>query len=320
MPAIVDSGTQEPRPRVFAWSEAPFNRKLNSPVVHLDGVAVFENVLFREWTGHLVCPEGTHVLRTGNSSVETITVDIGFPRYYLERTEEVSRNGTLDKDRLLRKTSETRGIFRDPVLPHLWGNYFWQRKQPEAAIRYWKAAILAEPAFAPAHLNLAFALLQKGQKEQAAREFRLAGQLNPLDAFGIRSHLAQFQSDLGDVLPGPVRLQMADYTGLSDLQQDLTTEQRDTLRILTTLRQYVTDEIEQVKMINNIGVYMLQEGYSFAALSQFQSAINRLAGIGSLQEHGALLGHVFRNMARAADAEQMPEAIIYRELSKGDIK
>jgi Flp pilus assembly protein TadD len=49
----------------------------------------------------------------------------------------------------------------------------------DGAISQFRAAITSSPKFAQAHYQLAIALRRKGEKEESAREFRKASELNP---------------------------------------------------------------------------------------------------------------------------------------------
>jgi Flp pilus assembly protein TadD len=48
----------------------------------------------------------------------------------------------------------------------------------EGAISQFRSAISASPGYAPAHYQLAIALTQKGQKEEASKEFQKAAELD----------------------------------------------------------------------------------------------------------------------------------------------
>jgi Flp pilus assembly protein TadD len=49
----------------------------------------------------------------------------------------------------------------------------------EGAISQFRSAINAMPSYAPAHFQLGLALQRRGEKNEAAREFRKAAELDP---------------------------------------------------------------------------------------------------------------------------------------------
>jgi Flp pilus assembly protein TadD len=49
----------------------------------------------------------------------------------------------------------------------------------DGAISQFRSAIAATPEYAPAHYQLGMALRRKGEKEEAGKEFRRAGELDP---------------------------------------------------------------------------------------------------------------------------------------------
>ena len=45
--------------------------------------------------------------------------------------------------------------FDNPLMPHFWGNYYFQEQELDAAVRHYQWALKIAPTFAPSYYNLA---------------------------------------------------------------------------------------------------------------------------------------------------------------------
>jgi len=77
------------------------------------------------------------------------------------------------------KSVSERLTSRQPLSPPTHGRRLLGVGDLEGAISQFRAAIGAMPTFASAHYQLGLALTQKGEKEESAKEFQKAAELDP---------------------------------------------------------------------------------------------------------------------------------------------
>ncbi|MCA8996821.1 MAG: hypothetical protein KDA80_07545 [Planctomycetaceae bacterium] len=282
----------------------------------IDGIELVALGQFSDpWTA--VLPLGTHFTRFGDEPAKSIAVGKSFEADYRLRVAEVSRAGRYDFEKLMERSVGTLGVPTEPVLAHLWGNYYWQEEHPDAAMRWWKEALQLNPAYAPAHLNLAFALSQQADgKTQAQWEYSLAMHFNHQDAFGISAFLEElsreipFQpvANISDFRPD-------EYDALKS-STDLTPEQNQVLRTLKTEQTYLTSSAQRIRMTNNMGAYLLHESQPQLAYEYFKRALGEIVTDTAAQRDRELLKTVFLNLSQSAEKARMPESAYYAALAK----
>ena len=236
-------------------------------------------------------------------------VSHSFVEHYQRELAALQAGGRWDFEKLCDATRPTWGAFRDPLLPHFWGNFFWQAEQPEAAIRFWKLAVRVLPSFAPAHANLAFAAKVQGDTKKALNETALAARLNPLDAFGLEAHLNQLREQLGwwESVTTEPRWSEGDYAADT---ASVSGEARQVVNVLRTIAQYATQAADRSRALNNAGVYLAQQRQHEAAVSLFQEALTMAASQPG-EPDGELLKTVFGNLEQSAKAARLAEHTLY---------
>jgi len=297
----------------LSWAQAPWAVILKSGEhPWLNGRPVLTEVGSPSSSGWpLILPAGKHVWQTGETGpVQTRSVTRTFAHFYLEEKALTQQDGQYSFERLAERTKPIAAAFREPVLPHLWGNYFWQENEREAAIRFWKQAARIEPSFAPAHLNLAFAHAEQKNDSAALKALALADHCNPLDAYGIAAHVHSLQERLGIWRA----LDTAPFWSPLDFQptaKTLTGEPKQVVQTLRTIAQYATQPVERVKALNNAGVYLTHRSLPDQALEPLQQALDIMVREGLPAREPALLKTLFGNLARAAKDAGLAEHRLY---------
>lgn len=296
-----------------SWAQTPWAVILKSGErPWLNGVPILTEVASPSSQGWpLILPAGEHVWQIGEAgAIQTRVVTRTFAHFYLEEKALTQKDGRYSFDRLAERTKPIAAAFREPVLPHLWGNYFWQENEREAAIRFWKQAARIEPSFAPAHLNLAFAHAEQKNDAAALKALALADHCNPLDAYGIAAHIQSLQERLGlwkalDTAPfwSPLEYQPT--------ARVLTGEPKQVVQTLRTIARYTTQPVDRVKALNNAGVYLTHRSQPEQALEPLQQALDIMVREGMLSNEPALLKTLFGNLERAAKDAGLAEHRLY---------
>lgn len=281
----------------------------------IDGIELLP-VNFSQADWSVVIPHGDHLIQRGELPPELVSVRFGFVNYYQNRKAEVTEDGDYLFDRLLESSRQSFGIFRDPLLAHFWGNFYWQQGNADAAIRNWSSAILLEPSFAPSHLNLSFAYLERDEIGLAKTELQLARHFNHHDAYGLWSFITELnkEKDLLDTSSPLEHWDLEQYRW-KEPSTDLTSEQQYVIRGLKTMQQYITQESQRIRMVNNIGAYLLSESNPTEAYSYLHPALENITTDPQLQADRELIKTLLINIAESMEQRQMAEFRFFRQLS-----
>ncbi len=259
----------------------------------------------------IVVPHGQAVWQANDGAEPRVqVVSHSFAEHYQRELAALQAGGRWQFEKLCEATRPTWGAFRDPLLPHFWGNFFWQDEQPEAAIRFWKLAVRVQPNFAPAHANLAFASAGRGDTAKAKNELAIAARLNPLDAFGLEAHLNFLREQLGwwDAVETQPRWSDADYASET---ASVSGEARQVVNVLRTIAQYATHAADRSRALNNAGVYLAEQRQHEAAVAMFQEALAMVADQPVAEQDRELLKTVFGNLERSAKEARLAEHALY---------
>ena len=295
------------------WTDSTWSVVLNQgDIPMLNGVNVLSEVVTPSTLKFpLVMPAGEHLWQSSaNGASHSLTVSRSFADHYLEQKAVLSSSGRLDFERLARETRPVGGAFNEPLLPHFWGNYFWQEMELAAAIRFWKLAARIEPGFAPSHLNLAYAAAEQKDTDTALRELTLAIHCNPLNAYGIDAHIHVLRERLG-------RLAVYDtaaYWSPGNYQataSHLTGTPQQVTQILNTVSLYATDWRNRVRALNNAGVYLNARSLPEHAIEPLQQAVRIVVQQQSLEQEAVLVSTVLGNLESAARTAGLAEHVIY---------
>lgn len=234
----------------------------------------------------------------------------GFTDHYLERKRAVTRGESLDLSELQKQLIAARGVFEDPILPHLLGNAYWEAEHQESAVRFWNAAVLRAPGYAPSHLNLAYTYWRRGDESAARRELALATILNVQDTFGIGRHVADLTSKLG-------RGEMAGttYSRRNYLPTGPATTNVKVVRVLESVYRLAEAATDRAACLNNAGIFLMDEAdqpnlaaaFFLQAQQELQDGFHGLRG-----QHATT---ILNNLARSAEKARLPEAEFFRRLA-----
>jgi tetratricopeptide (TPR) repeat protein len=260
----------------------------------------------------LVLPLGRHVIRfTKSDSPRVVEPRRWFSDVYLEATAALQENGRWSFDRLLDQSRQTLDRFAEPIVPHCWGNYYWQEGELEAAARQYIWAVQIAPTFAPAYLNLAALAHQRGAGATAHRYLRLADLWNAQNAYGLSKALAQLRGTLGE----------PDATATEDepdwyvsTQDELSERDRDMAAVLHSAAEFSPRIAERAKILNNLGAYFEYVGKPDRALESYRSAAAVLGTAKLSSEEQRVIHGILENLARVCRKSDMPEHRRYERL------
>lgn len=301
-----------------AWAPAPAVRAMGAGAVpRIDGVPAPAGLVLAEanlaWT--LLLAPGQHLVAAAEADTAAqADAQAGFPAHYRQCLQEYREGDRFSFERLVERSRESAGVFREPLLPHLWGNYYWEQEDSASAVRYWNWAIRLEPAFAPAHVNLAWALLERGDKPRAARQTALAASFNFQNAYGVDDHVLALREKIGFAasLQAKPQFHAVEYL---DQSEPLNPVEYQVVDALETLGSLASTAAGRAQALNNAGVYVLHEARKpLRAVSLFRRALEQLVQARSLAADRTLADHLLKNLEQAADQAQLPERKLYARL------
>ncbi len=240
-------------------------------------------------------PPGKHEVRFRKYETDkpvTITGDV-FARYEAVWAH-FSAGGKLRRDELTWSLLETLDCPKAPYLPHLLGNVYSIDHAWEAAARNYERVVRDEPAFAPAHLNLAYVYHQLGKPDAARRELALAHIFNFGNVFGIAAGIGETARVLRfKRVPTCAKLSLSDYTGREKL--DATDER--VIRIVQTYARFIRSPEDRAKAMCNIAAYFNQRNKYTLALDRYRMALRMLGGL--RPRSSSCMAQVLQAMAEA---------------------
>jgi Tfp pilus assembly protein PilF len=76
------------------------------------------------------------------------------------------------------------------------------------------------------------------------------------------------------------------------------------------------DERQRIRVVNNMGAYLLHESQPAAAYEHFRRALREIVAAPDARSDQPLLRTVLENLGLAAEQAKMAEARFYRQLSR----
>ncbi len=300
-----------------AWNTYDFGIQIprGATTLEIDGVAlpVRElDELAAAGRAAVVLPLGRHIVRFArNEPPRVVEPKRWFLDAYREATEQVKEGGRLDFDRLLDMSRRTMDRFTDPLVPHLWGNYYWQERQLDAAARHYVWALSIAPTFAPSYFNLAQLAHDRGDDAAARRFLRLAELWNVQNAFG----LAQATVALGGALDEPaVAEELDERDWLTPQYNALSARDRDMTDVLRSAAEFAPRVTERAKILNNLGAYFEHEGKPELAMEHYRAAASVFASATLTPDETRVIRAILENLARLCRKADMPEYRRYERL------
>jgi len=301
----------------FALSDFGVHVPTRASVIEIDGVALPIHNL-QELTGQrdvaLVLPLGKHVVRFEKSDPpRLLEPKRWFLDAYRDAMTRVQTNGRWDFDRLLDLSRSSLDRFTEPLVPHFWGNYYWQENEIDAAARQYTWALEIAPTFAPAYFNLAALYHERGNDIAAQRYLRLADLWNAQNAYGLAQALAALHAAVGNPDPssGVVNDESDWYVGTQD---ELTVRDRDMVAVLQSSAEFAPRITERAKILNNLGAYIEHVGKPEHALQSYRSAAAVLGAAPVSAEERRVIQGILVNLARVCRKADMPEYRRYERL------
>ena len=306
--------TAKPALQLGAWKLDQFGITIPAAaqMIELDGIRLPVGDL-TEWSRRvplpLVLPRGIHRVRfRAGGPARLVAPRRWFWDVYREAMAKAQQDGKWSFELLIQFSQHDLDRFTDPLVPHFWGNFFWQEGDRAAAARHYRWALHIVPTFAPSYFNLAQFELERGNQAEAVGYLRLADLWNAQNAYGLNIASAALWSKLPveQTNSGPVRLIPID-TILA--QQD-----RDMVATLRSAAAFATRATEHVKILNNLGAYFEHIGRPELALEHYRAAVVALEAPQLDADQRRVLRAVFQNMARVCRNADMAESIRYERL------
>ncbi|MCA9201677.1 MAG: hypothetical protein KDA59_01435 [Planctomycetales bacterium] len=265
---------------------------------------------------YLLLPRGTHQVRfrPRERAIE-VKVDESFYDTYSKMRQFFDAGGQTRVGELLSRGARAMDVHQAPYLLNLHGGAYAQQDQWAAAERKFRRALRVNPLFAPAHLNMAYALHRRGDQAGAERELMLADALNVGNVCGIAPGIVQLRRELNLEITEikPASLNVAAYISLESLSSD----DEHLIALVEAISKYAVLDEERAKVLNNLGAHFADSGKPERALAHYRDALGALkfAGPDRFQLAEQVLGHMSQacrkaNFAEADEYEQMKDAVL----------
>ena len=258
----------------------------------------------------LYLPRGVHAVRfrPDERAVE-VTIEKDFVEEYGQAKGFFAVTSSPKMDDLISRGARTLDYHRAPYLLNFLGAGYAAKQQWESAERKFRRAVRVNPAFSPAHLNYAYCLVRRGQLEVAALEIMLADVFNVGNVFGLAATISQFRIELG--LSHETSGVTYDTKRYLPTDQ-LTAEDQRMVALMRGISKYAVDQIEQAKILNNLGVHFADTGRAEIALEHFRSALETLKFAGPARFK--ISRQVLKHMSAACQAAGFAEAKEYDQM------
>jgi tetratricopeptide (TPR) repeat protein len=286
-----------------------------SSLIEVDGVAVpVRNPASLASQGGvvLVLPLGKHVVRfTKSDTPRIVEPQRWFSDAYRDAGAGLQDGGRWSFDRLLEQSRQSLDRFAEPLVPHFWGNYYWQQHELDAAARQYTWALEIAPTFAPAYFNLAALEQERGHTDAARRYLRLAELWNTQNAYGLAQGLGALRAVVGESDPTIDDDEPDWYVTARDV---LTPRDRDMIAVLRSAAEFSTRITERAKILNNLGAYFEHVGKPEHALQSYRSAAAVLGTTKLSPQERRVIQGILQNLARVCRKADMPEYQRYERL------
>ncbi len=319
-----DSGTSEPKVKAdtgpFAlesWGLRDFGITIppGANVIEIDGVLLrVKNPAELAGQGGvpLVLPYGTHIVRFSKTDApRVIEPKRWFLDAYRDAAKQVRDGDRWSFDRLLELSRRTLDRFTEPLVPHMWGNYYWQEGQLDAAARHYAWALEIAPTFAPSYLNLASLAHQRGEDDAARRYLRLADLWNAQNAYGLAAVSNGLRASIG-VEEEPTEDDQPDWFVAQ--HGAMTPRDRDMMAVLRSAAEFAPRTTERAKILNNLGAYFEHEGKPELALESYRTAASVFAKSKLEADERRVIHGILENLTRLCRKADMPEYRRYERL------
>lgn len=282
-------------------------------IVEIDGQRLaVENVaaLAESRAPYVFLPRGEHAVRfRTNESLVEVHVEGHLGDEYRAMRAWFGFPTSPRLQDLLQRSAWAFDVHATPFLLHLMGNVHVRQGDLAAAERKFRRALRINAAFAPAHLNLAYCMLQRSERQEAVREVLLAEAFNVGNVFGLSRQIAECKRACGlNVEEATVRLEPRAYMGREPM--DVVDERM--VALVEGLAKYAVDDLERGKILNNLAVHFADSGKPELALDHFRNALAFLKFAGP--DRFEVARQVFANMREACRTAGFAEAAEYDQM------
>lgn len=262
---------------------------------------------------YLFLPRGEHAirLRAGEQPVRTEIAE------HFEGTAAAMRKffatgGAARTNELLSRGARAMDVHGAPFLLNMTGAAYVADDQWKAAERKFRRALVVNPLYAPAHLNLAVCLFKTSDTTNAARELQLADALNVGNVFGLAGGVNELRRQHG-IAGDPseaIALDVSQYVSA----EPLSAEDERLTALMTAMSKYAVREEDRGKILNNLAVHFSDTGKTETALEHFRSALRALKFAGP--ERFKIAERVLSHMETVCRDSGFPEAEEYAFMRK----
>lgn len=257
---------------------------------------------------YLFLPRGEHAIRL-RSGEQPLRAEVGehLATTYAAMQSFFGAGDTIRTNELLARGARTMDVHSTPFLLNLTGASYAAQADWGAAERKFRRALVVNPLFAPAHLNLAVCRAHAGDAAGAVREVRLADALNVGNVFGIAAAITQVRREqsLPDRDEEVVPLDFDRYVS----PEPLTEEDQRLAALMTAMSKYAVAQEDRGKILNNVAVHFADCGKTETALEHFRAALGAIKLAGA--QRFSLAEQVFSHMENACRKSGFPEADEY---------
>ncbi len=261
----------------------------------------------------LFLPKGEHAVQfaTGERPISVTVADHLGDTYQDMRTFFGLPDG-IRSDELFSRGARAMDVHSAPFLLNFLGGWYAGQGQWAAAERKFRRSVRVNPAFAPAHLNLAHCLARRQDQEGAARELRLAQAFNIGNVFGLNAGVVALRRQLD--LPLEEREPVAFLADLYIASEPLTVEDERLTALMLALSKYAVRDEDRGKVLNNLAVHFADSDKPETALEYFRTSLAALKNAGP--ERFALARQVLSHMDAACRRAGFEEADEYRHMQQ----
>jgi len=283
-------------------------------ILEVDGVRLpIDNpgALAESTAAILFLPRGNHLVRFRTSELPVeVTIASDLVAEYQAMRRYFTIDGEVQMVELLRRGGRTMDVHNAPFLLNFVGAGHAKEDRRKAAERHFRRALSINPAFSPAHLNLAQCLLDRNARDDAIRETLLADAFNVGNVFGLAEAIFQMRRKLGLPLEAS---QPIDAAGLVYIgSEQISEEDRRLVALLEGISKYAVAAEERAKILNNLAVHFDDRKKPELALHHFREALAavKYSGTGRF----AVARQILANMSRACRNAGFEEAKDYDQM------
>lgn len=264
----------------------------------------------------LFLPPGRHAVRFRTSEPPMqITIENDFTAAYAEARRFFDIAGRIRVEDLIDRGGRTMDVHGASLLLNFHGADYAAKNQWQAAERKFRRALRVNPMFSPAHLNLAYTLMQQERRDEAAIELELADLFNIGNVFGLTAAITDFRRQFSIDRPdtadtAPIQFVAGDYVS----SEPLTVEDERITSVMQAISKYAVRGEDRGKILNNLAIHFAESGRTELALEHFRNALAALktAGPERFELANRILG-TMSDVCRQAGFEEADEYAAMRQ-------